>query len=632
MVTVMRTLMPKIGRIAAKMTLCALCVVPMFSVQATELNWPEQPFRYYADNDSLKDLLNNFGANYRVSVSVSDKVNDRVSGRFTPEDPAEFLDYLAQVYNLMWYFDGAVLHVYKATETRSRLLQLELLTARELRSTLISTGVWDARYGWRAAENKGLVYLAGPPRYVELVVQTAEALESRLLQKSNSTDELFVELIPLKYASATDRSISYRDQSITVPGIASVLSRVVGGVQTQITDSASVQTSPVNGLPAEAAKPRGKTASVHGGATVEAEPGLNAIIVRDTQARLPLYRKLVAQLDQPQSRIEVALSIVDISANDLRQLGVDWRAGVSVGNNRIVDIKTTGDVDNGDVTLGSGQSFKSLLDSTNLNYLLAQIRLLESKGSAQVVSRPTLLTQENVEAVLNNSSTFYVKLVGKETAALEEVTYGTLLRIVPRIVGDRFATRPEINLSLHLEDGAKIPDGGVDDLPSVRKTEISTLATVKQGQSLLIGGVYRDEVSHQLRKVPLLGDIPYLGALFRSNTNTTRRTVRMFIIEPRIVVDGIGDSVLIGNEHDLRPSIGQLNNISNNSAEFKSVVEVFSCTSKTQAERYQQDLLSQQKSSLLTQCQLPSGQVGWRVKVAECELSQAECVRPSEEP
>ncbi|TOJ96018.1 hypothetical protein CGI28_26425, partial [Vibrio parahaemolyticus] len=69
------------------------------------------------------------------------------------------------------------------------------------------------------------------------------------------------------------RSISYRDQSITVPGIASVLSRVVGGVQTQITDSESVQTSPVNGLPAEAAKPRGKTASVHGGATVEAEPG-----------------------------------------------------------------------------------------------------------------------------------------------------------------------------------------------------------------------------------------------------------------------------------------------------------------------------------------------------------------------
>ncbi|EKY4193900.1 type III secretion system outer membrane ring subunit SctC [Vibrio harveyi] len=605
---------------------CASSLMMALPSHASELNWSDQPFRYYADNDSLKELLNNFGANYRVSVSVSDKVNDRVSGRFTPEDPAEFLDYLAQVYNLMWYFDGAVLHVYKATETRSRLLQLELLTARELRSTLISTGIWDSRYGWRAAENKGLVYLAGPPRYVDLVVQTAEALESRLVQKSNSTDELFVDIIPLKYASATDREITYRDQGVTVPGIASVLSRVLSGVQTQVkvaneSDEAGASKSATVT----------KKASVHSGASVEAEPGLNAIIVRDTQARLPLYRKLIAQLDQPQSRIEVALSIVDISANDLSQLGVDWRAGVAVGNNSILDLKTTGDVGDGDVKLGSGQTFKSLLDATNLNYLLAQIRLLESRGSAQVVSRPTLLTQENVEAVLNNSSTFYVKLIGKETAALEQVTYGTLLKIVPRIVGDRFVERPEINLSLHLEDGAQISDGDIDGVPSIRKTEISTLATVKQGQSLLIGGVYRDEISNKLRKVPLLGDIPYLGALFRSTENTTRRTVRMFIIEPRIVVDGIGDNVLIGNEYDLRPKIGTLNNISNNSADLKSALALYSCTTQVQAERYQQDLLSQGKSSLLAECELPTGQKGWRVQIKECNGSENHCVRPLEE-
>nr|WP_045488051.1 type III secretion system outer membrane ring subunit SctC [Vibrio harveyi] len=605
---------------------CASSLMMALPSHASELNWSDQPFRYYADNDSLKELLNNFGANYRVSVSVSDKVNDRVSGRFTPEDPAEFLDYLAQVYNLMWYFDGAVLHVYKATETRSRLLQLELLTARELRSTLISTGIWDSRYGWRAAENKGLVYLAGPPRYVDLVVQTAEALESRLVQKSNSTDELFVDIIPLKYASATDREITYRDQGVTVPGIASVLSRVLSGVQTQVkvaneSDEAGASKSATVT----------KKASVHSGASVEAEPGLNAIIVRDTQARLPLYRKLIAQLDQPQSRIEVALSIVDISANDLSQLGVDWRAGVAVGNNSILDLKTTGDVGDGDVELGSGQTFKSLLDATNLNYLLAQIRLLESRGSAQVVSRPTLLTQENVEAVLNNSSTFYVRLIGKETAALEQVTYGTLLKIVPRIVGDRFVERPEINLSLHLEDGAQISDGDIDGVPSIRKTEISTLATVKQGQSLLIGGVYRDEISNKLRKVPLLGDIPYLGALFRSTENTTRRTVRMFIIEPRIVVDGIGDNVLIGNEYDLRPKIGTLNNISNNSADLKSALALYSCTTQVQAERYQQDLLSQGKSSLLAECELPTGQKGWRVQIKECNGSENHCVRPLEE-
>mgnify|MGYP001352440881 CR=1 FL=1 len=601
------------------------CVLAILPLHASELNWSDQPFRYYADNDSLKDLLNNFGANYRVSVSVSDKINERISGRFTPDDPAEFLDYIAQVYNLIWYFDGSVLHIYKATETRSRLLQLEMLTARELRSTLISTGVWDSRYGWRAAENKGLVYLSGPPRYVDLVIQTADALESRLVQKANSTDELFVEIIPLKYASATDRQITYRDQAVTVPGIASVLNRVLSGVQTQVGIRGNEDAE------TEAPKANAKSVSVHSAASVEAEPGLNAIIVRDTQARLPLYRQLVAQLDQPQSRIEVALSIVDISANNLSQLGVDWRAGVSVGNNNIVDINTTGDVTNGDVLLGSGQTFNSLLDATNLNFLLAQINLLESQGSAQVVSRPTLLTQENVEAVLSNSTTFYVKLVGRETAALDEVTYGTLLRIVPRIVGDRFAERPEINLSLNLEDGAQIPDNVIDGVPSIRKTEISTLATVKQGQSLLIGGVYRDEISQQLRKVPLLGDIPYLGALFRSTNDITRRTVRMFIIEPRIVVDGIGDSVLIGNEYDLRSKIGTFSDISNNSAPLRSALSPYTCLSQEQAERYQQDLLSEEKSSFLTKCDLPTGQKGWQVQIEECDDQNTHCVRPTEE-
>lgn len=222
-------------------------------------------------------------------------------------------------------------------------------------------------------------------------------------------------------------------------------------------------------------------------------------------------------------------------------------------------------------------------------------------------------------------------MIGKETAALEQVTYGTLLKIVPRIVGDRFVERPEINLSLHLEDGAQISDGDIDGVPSIRKTEISTLATVKQGQSLLIGGVYRDEISNKLRKVPLLGDIPYLGALFRSTENTTRRTVRMFIIEPRIVVDGIGDNVLIGNEYDLRPKIGTLNNISNNSADLKSALALYSCTTQVQAERYQQDLLSQGKSSLLAECELPTGQKGWRVQIKECNGSENHCVRPLEE-
>ena len=105
----------------------------------------------------------------------------------------------------------------------------------------------------------------------------------------------------------------------------------------------------------------------------------------------------------------------------------------------------------------------------------------------------------------------------------------------------------------------------------------------------------------------------------------------MFIIEPRIVVDGIGDNVLVGNEHDLRPKLDTLNNISNNSQDLKSALALYSCTNQIQAERHQQDLSSQGKSSLLSQCELPSGKTGWRVQIKECDESQNYCVQPLEE-
>ncbi|RCI69198.1 EscC/YscC/HrcC family type III secretion system outer membrane ring protein, partial [Pseudomonas aeruginosa] len=100
---------------------------------------------------------------------------------------------------------------------------------------------------------------------------------------------------------------------------------------------------------------------------------------------------------------------------------------------------------------------------------------------------------------------------------------------------------PEISLSLHIEDGSQKPNSaGLDKIPTINRTVIDTIARVGHGQSLLIGGIYRDELSQSQRKVPWLGDIPYLGALFRTTADTVRRSVRLFLIEPRLIDDGVG--------------------------------------------------------------------------------------------
>lgn len=583
-------------------------------VAAQELDWVPMPYSYVAEGESLRDVLVNFGANYEVSVVVSDKVNDQVNGQFEHDEPLAFLQQLASLYNLVWYYDGNVLYVFKNSEVESRLINLEQTGAAELKQALQRAGIWEPRFGWRPDADNRLVYVSGPPRYLELIEQTAVALEQQTQLRSEKTGPLAIEIFPLKYASATDRSIQYRDIDVEAPGLATILARLLSDAGVQM----------VNG---EGSK---KGAAVTSGqAIVQADPSLNAVIVRDTPERMAMYGKLIAALDKPAARIEVALSIIDINAEDLSQLGVDWRVGIRTGSNQQVIIKTTGDRKG----IEGAAALGSLVDSKGLDYLLARVNLLENEGNAQVISRPTLLTQENTQAVIDHSETYYVKISGERVAELQGITYGTMLRMTPRVV--QMGDKPEISLSLHIEDGSQKPNGtGADGLPTIQRTVVDTIARVGHGQSLLIGGIYRDEMSENLSKVPFLGDIPYLGALFRSKDTQTRRSVRLFIIEPRLIDDGIAHYLSLGNGQDLRASVLGVDEISNQSLSLGKVLGGAQCQPLAAARDVQQLLRQGGKSSSLTQCRM-GNELGWRLvemnKDQKCTPAASWCVKAGNE-
>lgn len=583
-------------------------------VAAQELDWVPMPYSYVAEGESLRDVLVNFGANYEVSVVVSDKVNDQVNGQFEHDEPLAFLQQLASLYNLVWYYDGNVLYVFKNSEVESRLINLEQTGAAELKQALQRAGIWEPRFGWRPDADNRLVYVSGPPRYLELIEQTAVALEQQTQLRSEKTGPLAIEIFPLKYASATDRSIQYRDTDVEAPGLATILARLLSDAGVQM----------VNG---EGNK---KGAAVTSGqAIVQADPSLNAVIVRDTPERMAMYGKLIAALDKPAARIEVALSIIDINAEDLSQLGVDWRVGIRTGSNQQVIIKTTGDRKG----IEGAAALGSLVDSKGLDYLLARVNLLENEGNAQVVSRPTLLTQENTQAVIDHSETYYVKISGERVAELQGITYGTMLRMTPRVI--QMGDKPEISLSLHIEDGSQKPNGtGADGLPTIQRTVVDTIARVGHGQSLLIGGIYRDEMSENLSKVPFLGDIPYLGALFRSKDTQTRRSVRLFIIEPRLIDDGIAHYLSLGNGQDLRARVLGVDEISNQSLSLGKVLGGAQCQPLAAARDVQQLLRQGGKSSSLTQCRMGNEQ-GWRLvemnKDQKCTPAASWCMQADNE-
>ncbi|MFH4013408.1 amidase family protein, partial [Acinetobacter baumannii] len=246
-----------------------LALLPGAVLRAQPLDWPSLPYDYVAQGESLRDVLANFGANYDASVIVSDKVNDQVSGRFDLESPQAFLQLMASLYNLGWYYDGTVLYVFKTTEMQSRLVRLEQVGEAELKRALTAAGIWEPRFGWRADPSGRLVHVSGPGRYLELVEQTAQVLEQQYTLRSEKTGDLSVEIFPLRYAVAEDRKIEYRDDEIEAPGIASILSRVLSDAN-------------VVAVGDEPGKLRPGPQSSH--AVVQAEPSLNAVVVRNPDA------------------------------------------------------------------------------------------------------------------------------------------------------------------------------------------------------------------------------------------------------------------------------------------------------------------------------------------------------------
>ena len=141
----------------------------------------------------------------------------------------------------------------------------------------------------------------------------------------------------------------------------------------------------------------------------------NSLLVKGTVSQVDFIEKLVATLDIPKRHIELSLWIIDIDKTDLEQLGADWSGTIKIGSSLSASFNNSGSI--------------STLDGTQF---IATIQALAQKRRAAVVARPVVLTQENIPAIFDNNRTFYTKLVGERTAELDEVTYGTMISVLPR--------------------------------------------------------------------------------------------------------------------------------------------------------------------------------------------------------
>lgn len=550
-----------------------LCIVittlVMFGVPtakaATPRSWNETGFSIDANGMTLKQVLNEFGTVYGVRVSIGIDGGIVLKNRMQAANGVEFLDRLSLAHKFRWFVYNNELYVVPHDDNISMRLEVGEDAVQDSKAALTGIGLYEARFGWGEIPDEGVVLVSGPRQYVELarsILLPNGAKKDK--EKEKNSLEKSIMVFRLKFASATDRVITTRGQKETVPGIKTILSNLLNpsssssSVPKLITSSSDAtrfdpdsrkrsheaklskggaqEVGPGAGKDNQSAesdyadngetdrrtKSKDKSKERESPPRIDADPSLNAIIVYDTLNKREMYKNLIAELDIEPQQVEIEALIVDIDRSKLAEMGVEWSVGVGVFN---ATMNSTSKDSSGANTPIPG----STLLIRNASNFYARLKAMEGASEARILAKPTVLTLENVAAVLDLSQTAYVSLVGERVADVANITAGTMLKVLPRIVRDGSQTR--IRLDVDIEDGALDKSDGST---SANRSTISTQAIVDTQQTLMIGGYHSESKTVGQSKTPVLGDIPLIGGLFRNSSDTRRNRERLFLITPRI--------------------------------------------------------------------------------------------------
>lgn len=523
---------------------------------AAEVRWKNEKFVFQAQGKSLKEFLREFGASQGLMVVVSPEVEGSVNGRFNMQ-PQNLLEMLGATFGFIWYYDGNVLHIYAASDARSEIVRISHSSVDRLRQALQKLDIPDRRFPITYDTRQNTALVSGPKRYVDLVQQTARAIDQNQNLRSGSEIRVF----PLRYAWANDFTYTQGGREFTVPGVASALRRLYGiGRSSAPAPSMNLRTqstmaklrgmglagsAPVVDTGGSSIEPDTSSSGDHELPQFMADGRMNAVLVRDLPERMASHEAAISSLDVKPGLVEIEVRVLEVNSDAVESLGVDWRATgnkADFQSGRNLPTLSWGTAISDGAPIASPQGPLPLNPSPGVvlttvlgdagRHLIARISALQQEGRASLLSTPKVMTLDNTEAVLENLSTFYVRVAGNLDVDLFNVSAGTSMRVTPLIVQE--ADQRQIKLAIRIEDGA-LTGQSVDQIPVVRRSTISTQAIINDGQALLIAGYAQEATQSDDAGVPGLSSVPFLGRAFKFSGARKNRVDRFFLLTPRVV-------------------------------------------------------------------------------------------------
>jgi len=345
------------------------------------------------------------------------------------------------------------------------------------------------------------------------------------------------------------------------------------------TVTTSVITSPAGATPGggagasiQATAPVAASASPSTGGFVQADPSTNSLIITGPE---PMYRQLRAVIDQLDSRraqVYIESLIVKVDATKAAEFGLQWQGPLNSTANRTIGVAGTnfGGGGNNIITLatgigtgnitavpGEGLNIGLIRNFGGIYTLTALARFLETNTDANILSTPNLVTLDNEEAKIvvgsnvpfitgSFTNTGTTGSAANPFQTIERKDVGLTLRIKPQI-GEGGTVRMVIFQENSSVDPQSLssPQGLTTD-----KSSIETTVVIDDGQIMVLGGLLKDDYGGGVSKVPVLGDIPVVGNLFKTDSRSRKKTNLMVFLRPIIVRTQDASNALTMDRYD----------------------------------------------------------------------------------
>jgi type IV pilus assembly protein PilQ len=279
--------------------------------------------------------------------------------------------------------------------------------------------------------------------------------------------------------------------------------------------------------------------------SVQVDRRTNSLIITDLSSQVEAVEKMALELDSTTPQIEITAKLVDVDAEALRGLGIEWNVGPHADGSEF----WTPDPNDGPLHPGNdpdnflgGEHNTPIADpatkitygiSKSWGFIEAQLSMLEQNRKANIISNPRITTVDNREAkiLVGQKIPLIVQdVAGNPVSQLQ--TIGIQLKVTPHLTEDK-----KIIMDLHPEVSDLSTQSTVQGGVIINTSEADTRVMVDDGQTAVIGGLIRTNDSHVRKGVPLLKDIPLLGILFRSDNIVKQNRELIIFVTPKLVSD-----------------------------------------------------------------------------------------------